>query len=170
MALKTIKSQVLRVYPKDTNTDEVISGKYKYDELDLKKLAVHAFESIDPTFYADSQKVKDSILIASTNFGCGSSREQAPQVILACGVSCIIAESYARIFYRNGFNIGLPLIECEGISKNAKQGDELEIDFAHNLVKNITTGKDYMFKPIPEFMQQLLEAGGLMPYLKARHQ
>lgn len=169
MALKTIHSKVLRIYPKDTNTDEVISGKYKYDELDLKKLAVHAFESIDPTFYADSQKVSDPILIADRNFGCGSSREQAPQVIKACGVSCIIAESYARIFYRNGFNIGLPLIECKDISKNAKLGDELEVDFQNCMVKNITTGKEFPFKPIPEFMQHLLEAGGLMPYLKAQH-
>jgi 3-isopropylmalate/(R)-2-methylmalate dehydratase small subunit len=169
MAMKNIKSKVLRVYPPDTNTDEVISGKYKYDELDLKKLAVHAFESIDPTFYADSQKVKDPILIAANNFGCGSSREQAPQVILACGVSCIIAESYARIFYRNGFNIGLPLIECKGIYKAAKQGDELEIDFGKNEIRNLTTGKTLAMSPIPEFMQQLLNAGGLMPYLKAQH-
>jgi 3-isopropylmalate/(R)-2-methylmalate dehydratase small subunit len=169
MAMKNIKSKVLRVYPPDTNTDEVISGKYKYDELDLKKLAVHAFESIDPTFYADSQKVKDPILIAANNFGCGSSREQAPQVILACGVSCIIAESYARIFYRNGFNIGLPLIECKGIYKAAKQGDELEIDFGKNEIRNLTTGKTLAISPIPEFMQQLLNAGGLMPYLKAQH-
>jgi 3-isopropylmalate/(R)-2-methylmalate dehydratase small subunit len=169
MALKKIKSKVLRIYPKDTNTDEVISGKYKYDELDLKKLAVHAFESIDPTFYADSQKAKGSILIADRNFGCGSSREQAPQVIKACDVSCIIAESYARIFYRNGFNIGLPLIECKGISKSAKPGDVLEVDFKKCTVKNNTTGKEYPFKPIPEFMQQLLEAGGLMPYLKEQH-
>jgi 3-isopropylmalate/(R)-2-methylmalate dehydratase small subunit len=169
MALTTITSKVLRVYPRDTNTDEVISGKYKYDELDLKKLAVHAFESIDPTFYTDSQKVKGPILIADRNFGCGSSREQAPQVILACGVSCIIAESYARIFYRNGFNIGLPLIECKGISKEAKQGDELEVDFSKNLIRNLTTGKMLPMKPIPDFMQKLLEAGGLMPYLKIEH-
>jgi 3-isopropylmalate/(R)-2-methylmalate dehydratase small subunit len=170
MALKTIKSKVLRVYPKDTNTDEVISGKYKYDELDLKKLAVHAFESIDPTFFADSQKEKGAILVADRNFGCGSSREQAPQVILACDISCIIAESYARIFYRNGFNIGLPLIECPGIVQNAKPGDGLEVDFAKNEVRNLTTGKILQMKPIPEFMQQLLEAGGLMPYLKKQHE
>ncbi|HMK48055.1 MAG TPA: 3-isopropylmalate dehydratase [Methanocella sp.] len=169
MALKTIRSKVLRIYPPDTNTDEVISGKYKYDELDLKKLAVHAFESIDPTFYADSQNVKHPILVAANNFGCGSSREQAPQVILACDVSCIIAESYARIFYRNGFNIGLPLIECKGIFKAAKQGDDLEVNFEKNMVINHTTGKTLPMKPIPEFMQQLLEAGGLMPYLKKQH-
>ncbi|WP_424356781.1 3-isopropylmalate dehydratase [Methanocella sp. MCL-LM] len=170
MALKTIRSTVLRIYPPDTNTDEVISGKYKYDELDLKKLAVHAFESIDPTFYADSQKVKSPILVAANNFGCGSSREQAPQVILACDVSCIIADSYARIFYRNGFNIGLPLIECKGISKEAKQGDDLEVNFEKNVVINHTTGKTLPMKPIPAFMQELLEAGGLMPYLKKQHE
>jgi 3-isopropylmalate/(R)-2-methylmalate dehydratase small subunit len=107
--------------------------------------------------------------VAANNFGCGSSREQAPQVILACDVSCIIADSYARIFYRNGFNIGLPLVECKGISKAAKQGDELEVNFEKNLVINHTTGKKLPMKPIPEFMQQLLEAGGLMPYLKKQH-
>jgi 3-isopropylmalate/(R)-2-methylmalate dehydratase small subunit len=170
MTLPNIRSKVLRVYPPDTNTDEVISGKYKYDELDLKKLAVHAFESIDPTFYADSQKVKDPILVAANNFGCGSSREQAPQVIKACGVSCIVADSYARIFYRNGFNIGLPLVECPGISKKVSQGDELEIDFVNCTFKNNTKGETYPFKPIPAFMQELLEAGGLMPYLKAQHE
>jgi 3-isopropylmalate/(R)-2-methylmalate dehydratase small subunit len=170
MTLPNIRSKVLRIYPPDTNTDEVISGKYKYDELDLKKLAVHAFESIDPTFYADSQKVKDPILVAANNFGCGSSREQAPQVIKACGVSCIVADSYARIFYRNGFNIGLPLVECPGISKKASLGDELDIDFVNCTVKNITRGETYPFKPIPAFMQELLEAGGLMPYLKAEHE
>lgn len=170
MTLPVIRSKVLRIYPPDTNTDEVISGKYKYDELDLKKLAVHAFESIDPTFYADSQKVKDPILVAANNFGCGSSREQAPQVIKACGVSCIVADSYARIFYRNGFNIGLPLVECPGISKKVSQGDELEIDFVRCTVMNITKGETYPFKPIPAFMQELLEAGGLMPYLKAQQE
>jgi 3-isopropylmalate/(R)-2-methylmalate dehydratase small subunit len=169
MTLKNIGSKVHRIYPPDTNTDEVISGKYKYDELDLKKLVVHAFESIDPTFYADAQKVKKPILVAANNFGCGSSREQAPHVILACDVSCIIAESYARIFYRNGFNIGLPLIECPGIAKNAKQGDELEVDFTKNEVRNLTTDKTLPMKPIPAFMQELIEAGGLMPYLKAQH-
>ncbi|MEM2924830.1 MAG: 3-isopropylmalate dehydratase [Methanocellales archaeon] len=160
-----IKGKVLRVFPRDTNTDEVISGKYKYDELDLKKLAVHAFEAIDPSFYIDAQRMENPILIADKNFGCGSSREQAAQVIKACGITCIIAESFARIFYRNAFNIGLPLVECRGIALRVKQGDELEIDFDMGIIKNLNRNENYRFKPIPKFMQALLNSGGLIPYL-----
>ncbi len=161
-----IKGTVLRVFPKDVNTDEIISGKYKYDELDIKKLAIHAFVAIDPKFCEDAKKVKNPILIASENFGCGSSREQAPLVIKTCDISCIIAESFARIFYRNGFNIGMPLIECRDISNKVSQGDGLEIDFSAGTIRNLTKNETYKFKPIPEFMQKLLDAGGLMPYLK----
>ncbi len=163
-----IKGQVIRVFPKDTNTDEIIAGKYKYDELDPTKLASHAFESIDPTFYEDSQKIKKPIIVADSNFGCGSSREQAPLVIKACNVSCVIAESFARIFYRNGFNIGLPLIECRGISHKVHQGDKLEVEFDLGIIRNITKSNEYKFKPIPKFMQDLLNAGGLMPCLNAK--
>ncbi|MEM2925616.1 MAG: 3-isopropylmalate dehydratase [Methanocellales archaeon] len=163
-----IKGKVLRIFPRDTNTDEMISGKYKYDELDLKKLAIHAFEAIDSNFYEDAKKMENPILIADSNFGCGSSREQAPQVIKACGISCIIAESFARIFYRNAFNIGLPLIECKGIASKVKQGDELEIDFDEGIIKNLNRNETYEFKPIPKFMQVLLSSGGLMPYLLKR--
>lgn len=166
--MKSLRGSVLRIFSPDTNTDEVISGKYKYDELDLRKLAVHAFESIDPAFYSDAQKATKPILVAARNFGCGSSREQAPQVIKACDVQCIIADSFARIFYRNGFNIGLPLIECRGIADGAAQGDMLEVDFNKGIVKNITRNSTLKFKPIPPFMQELLEAGGLMPYLKRK--
>ncbi|MDY6966885.1 MAG: 3-isopropylmalate dehydratase [Halobacteriota archaeon] len=163
-----IRGEVLRVFPADTNTDEVISGKFKYDALDFKKLAVHAFESIDPTFYEDSQKVKNPILVAARNFGCGSSREQAPLVIQASDVVCVIAESFARIFYRNCFNIGLPLAECKGISGNVDLGDELEINLTAGIIKNRSKGDEYSFKPLPDFMQEILDAGGLMPYLKKR--
>ncbi len=161
-----IKGTVLRVFSKDVNTDEIISGKYKYDELDIEKLAVHTFEAIDPKFYEDAKKVKNPILVASENFGCGSSREQAPWVIKACNVSYIIAESFARIFYRNGFNIGLPLVECRDISKKVSQGDELEIDFSAGSITNLTKNEMHKFKSIPKFMQELLDAGGLMPYLR----
>jgi 3-isopropylmalate/(R)-2-methylmalate dehydratase small subunit len=163
-----IKGKVLRIFPRDTNTDEMISGKYKYDELDLKKLAMHAFEAIDPNFYEDAKQTENPILIGNCNFGCGSSREQAPQVIKACGISCIIAESFARIFYRNAFNIGLPLIECKGIASRVKQGDDLEIDFNEGVIKNLSRNEVYKFKPIPKFMQALLNSGGLMPYLLER--
>lgn len=163
-----IKGKVIRVFPKDTNTDEIIAGKYKYDELDTKKLASHAFESIDPTFYEDAQKIKKPLLVADSNFGCGSSREQAPLVIKACNVSCIIAESFARIFYRNGFNIGLPLIECKGIVSKVRRGNDLEVDFDVGIIRNVTKEEEYKFQPIPKFMQELVDAGGLMPYLGAQ--
>ncbi|MCK4652761.1 MAG: 3-isopropylmalate dehydratase, partial [Methanosarcinales archaeon] len=155
--MESITGKVLRTFPQDTNTDEIISGKYKYDELDLNKLAVHTFESIDPEFYADSKRAKGQIVVAAPNFGCGSSREQAPQVLKACGVSCIVAESFARIFYRNGFNIGLPLIECAGIAEKTRNGHELRIDFGDGVIENMTAGKTYNFSPIPAFMQELLD-------------
>jgi len=162
-----IEGEVVRVFPGDTNTDEIISGKYKYDELDLNKLAIHTFESVDSHFYDDCQCLTDPILVAGANFGCGSSREQAPQVLKACGISCIIAESFARIFYRNGFNIGLPLVECEDISKKVTQGDGLEVDFDAGTIRNEHRNAEYRFKPIPQFMQELLKRGGLMPFLDA---
>ncbi len=166
--MESITGKVLRTFPQDTNTDEIISGKYKYDELDLNKLAVHTFESIDPAFYADSKRTKGQIVVAAPNFGCGSSREQAPQVLKACGVSCIVAESFARIFYRNGFNIGLPLIECAGIAEKTHNGDELQINFEDGIIENMTAGETYNFSPIPAFMQELLDAGGLLGYLEAK--
>ncbi len=162
-----ITGKTVRVFPNDTNTDEIISGKYKYDELDLNKLAQHTFEAIDKKFYTDCVKLDEPILVAGANFGCGSSREQAPQVLRACGISCIVAESFARIFYRNGFNIGLPLIECDSITKRVAQGDVLTIDFDAGSVANVSRGQAYQFRPIPSFMQRLLQSGGLMRYLEA---
>ncbi|HYA60512.1 MAG TPA: 3-isopropylmalate dehydratase [Candidatus Acidoferrum sp.] len=161
-----IEAEVIRIFPRDTNTDEIIAGKYKYDELDIKKLAMHAFESIDPGFYVDTKKVKTPIIAAGANFGCGSSREQAPQVLKACGISCIVAESFARIFYRNGFNIGLPLIECKDVSKTVSQADILRVNFDKGTLLNVTTHEVHSFKPIPIFMQEILKAGGLINYLK----
>ena len=165
--MESITGKVLRTFPQDTNTDEIISGKYKYDELDLNKLAVHTFESIDPAFYADSKRTKGQIVVAAPNFGCGSSREQAPQVLKACGVSTV-AESFARVFYRNGFNIGLPLIECAGISEKTYNDDELRINFEDRVIENMTTSETYNFSQVPAFMQELLDAGGLLGYLEAK--
>jgi 3-isopropylmalate/(R)-2-methylmalate dehydratase small subunit len=162
-----IEGKVVRVFPRDTNTDEIIAGKYKYDELDLEKLALHTFESIDAHFYDDCRRLKDPVLVAGANFGCGSSREQAPQVLKACGISCVIADSFARIFYRNGFNIGLPLVECQSISNNVSQGEMLYLDFNQGVIRNKNRNAEYRFKPIPQFMQELLEKGGLMRYLDA---
>ncbi|RLG22494.1 3-isopropylmalate dehydratase [Methanosarcinales archaeon] len=161
-----IKGKVLRVLPDDTNTDEIISGKYKYDVLDIGKLAVHTFEAIDPSFYRDAKKNPGSILVAGKNFGCGSSREQAPRVLQECDISCIVAESFARIFYRNSFNVGLPIVECKGISAHVDKEDELEIDLDGGKIRNLTKGYELSFKPIPDFMQNLLQAGGIMSYLR----
>jgi len=106
-----IEGVVLKKFPANTNTDEIISGKYKYDELDMEKLAVHTFEAVCEGFYEAAKRCKNPILVAGRNFGCGSSREQAPAVLKACGIACIVAPSFARIFFRNAINIGLPLIE-----------------------------------------------------------
>ena len=168
MTLEPITGKVLRIFPQDTNTDEVISGKYKYDELDLTKLAVHTFESIDPDFYTDSKHAENPIIVTASNFGCGSSREQAPQVIAACDVGCVIAESFARTSYRNELNIGLPLIECDRIAEKVNKDDELRIDFENGTIANVTTGEECSFSPIPEFMQELPVSGGLLKYLKAK--
>ena len=165
---ETIDGKVLRIFSADTNTDEIIAGKFKYDGLNFKKLAVHAFESIDPEFYEDSKKLKEPIVVAARNFGCGSSREQAPWVIKACGVPLVVAESFARIFYRNCFNIGLPLVECEGISSKVDQGDSLEVNFERGILFNRTKGTEHEFMPLPKFMQEILSAGGLVSYLKER--
>jgi 3-isopropylmalate/(R)-2-methylmalate dehydratase small subunit len=163
--MDTIKSAVIRVFGDDVNTDEIISGKYKYDELDLKKLATHTFEAIDPEFHNDAMSADKPIIVAGSNFGSGSSREQAPQVLLACGVSCVIAGSFARIFYRNSFNIGLPLVVCPGISEKAGVGDTIEVDFTSGEVRNMTRDIRLEFVPVPPVMLKILEAGGLIPYL-----
>jgi len=166
MTLEPITGKVLRIVPQDANRDEVISGKYKYDELDLSKLAVHTFESIDPDFYTDSKHAENPIIVTASNFGCGSSREQAPQVIAACGVGCAITESFARIVYRNGFDIGLPLIECAGIAEKVHKDDELRIDFGNEIVANVTAEEEYGCSPITKFMQALRKSGRLLRHLK----
>ncbi|MEA1895060.1 MAG: 3-isopropylmalate dehydratase [Euryarchaeota archaeon] len=166
MTLEPITGKVLRIVPQDTNTDEAISGKYKYDKLDLSKLAVHTFESIDPDFCTDSKHTENPIIVTASNFGCGSSREQAPQVIAACGRGCVITESFARIFYQNGFNIGLSLIECSGIAEDVHKDDELRTDFENGSITNVTTGEEYGFSPIPKFRQALRKSGELLRYLK----
>ncbi|MDF2954511.1 LeuD/DmdB family oxidoreductase small subunit [Candidatus Alkanophaga liquidiphilum] len=162
-----IKGRVFHIFPENTNTDEIISGKYKYDELDLDKLAVHTFESVYPGFYAEIKKFKSPILVAARNFGCGSSREQAPHVLKACGVRCIVATSFARIFFRNAINIGLPLVECD-IAGHVKKGDELEIDMEGGEIKNLTSGEEFAFKKLPPFLMEIFAEGGLIPYLKKR--
>lgn len=149
----------------DIDTDAVIPARY-LNTSDPAELAKHCMEDADKEF--PNKVGRGDIIVAGKNFGCGSSREHAPVAIKAVGVSCVIAKDFARIFYRNSFNIGLPIFESEEASKDIEQGDEVEIDADNGLIKNITKGKTYKVKPIPPFMQELVSAGGLMNYGKLK--
>ena len=149
-------------YGDNVNTDYIIPGRYM-ELTDPKEMAKHAMEGIDTTFVAEVQK--GDIVVAGRNFGCGSSREHAPLSLKYAGVGCVVAESYARIFYRNAVNIGLPALECPGVTKSVDQGDELELDLGAGTVTNLTRGSKLVFTPLPAFMLDVLNAGGLVPYL-----
>jgi 3-isopropylmalate/(R)-2-methylmalate dehydratase small subunit len=123
-------------------------------------------EDIDAEFVQKVQK--GDIIVANKNFGCGSSREHAPIAIKAAGVSCVIAETFARIFYRNAINIGLPIIECPEAVSGIKEGDEVEVDFDSGIITNKTTGASYQGQPFPEFMQKIIDCGGLVNYINAK--
>ncbi|MDD5660467.1 MAG: 3-isopropylmalate dehydratase small subunit [Candidatus Omnitrophica bacterium] len=145
------------------NTDFIISGRYKFAITDMKELAKHIMEDIDPNF---PQKITagKSIIVAGNNFGMGSSREQAPLVIKEAGIVAVLSPQFARIFFRNGFNIGLPLIETD--TSRIEEADELEIDLDNGVVKNVTKGIVLKIKPLPKFMQDLLAEGGIINYYK----
>ena len=146
------------------DTDLIIPARY-LNTSDPNELAKHLLEDADPSFV---KKVsKGDIIIAGENFGCGSSREHAPIAIKAGGVSAVIAKSFARIFYRNAFNMGLPIFELAEVD-NIDEGDKLEIDMNNGTIKNITKNITYSFNPIPEFMQQLIDSGGLINYAKTQ--
>lgn len=146
----------------DINTDYIISGRYKFQIQDPKELAKHIFEDLDEKF---SEKINPGdFIVAGENFGCGSSREQAPVALKSSGVRAIIAKSYARIFYRNAFNVGLCLIECE--TNYIDDMDELEIGLSENTVYNRTKGVNVKIKPIPSIMRKFLEAGGIVAYYR----
>ncbi|MGQ9718475.1 MAG: 3-isopropylmalate dehydratase small subunit [Nitrososphaerales archaeon] len=146
------------------DTDVIIPYKYKARSIDPKELAEHCLEGIDPDF---SKKVqKGDFIVAGRNFGCGSSREQAPIAIKASGISAVIAESFARIFYRNAINIGLPAIVCKGITREINESDIIEVDLSEGMVKNTTTGKSLKADRQPKFLERMLEAGGLVEYYK----
>ena len=152
-------------YGDNVDTDVIIPARY-LNTSDPKELASHCMEDIDKDF-AKSVKLGD-IIVADKNFGCGSSREHAPIAIKESGVSCVIAKSFARIFYRNAINIGLPIVECEEASNDIKSGDELEVDFDKGLITNKTTGKTYQGEGYPEFMQKLIAEGGLVKYIRSK--
>ncbi|MDD5259236.1 MAG: 3-isopropylmalate dehydratase small subunit [bacterium] len=147
------------------NTDEIIPARY-LNTFDEKELAKHCMEDADKDF---PKKVKaGDILVAGKNFGCGSSREHAPICLKGAGVSCVIAETFARIFYRNAINIGLPILESVEASKGIEEGDTIEVDLEKGKIKNITTNKIYNATAFPPFMQELINAGGLMEYVKKK--
>jgi len=150
------------VYGNDVNTDVIIPARY-LNTVDPLELAAHCMEDIDPDFV---KKVKaGDIIVGGKNFGCGSSREHAPIAIRAAGVSLVVAESFARIFYRNSFNTGFVLVELEDAAKRFVTGDEIEVDLTAGRVRNLTRGKDYAFEPIPAFMLELVADGGLIPHI-----
>ncbi len=157
-----IKGKIYK-FGDDVNTDEIIPARY-LNTSDAKELATHVMEDANPQFPA---KVRQGdIIAAGKNFGCGSSREHAPLAIKAAGVSCVISESFARIFYRNAFNIGLTIIECPAAAAEMKTGHQLQIDTTAGRITNVTLNRAYEAKPIPPFMQELIAAGGLMDYVK----
>ena len=152
-------------YGANVDTDAIIPARY-LNVSEPAELAKHCMEDIDKDFV---KRVKrGDIMIATTNFGCGSSREHAPLAIKAAGISCIIAKSYARIFFRNAINIGLPLLECDQAVDETKAGDNLEVDLSNGRIKNLTNGMEFKAKAYPDFMAELIAAGGLVEYTKKR--
>ncbi|MAF85679.1 MAG: 3-isopropylmalate dehydratase small subunit [Dehalococcoidales bacterium] len=152
-------------YGANVDTDAIISARY-LSVSDPAELARHCMEGIDQDFVSKVQP--GDIIMATTNFGCGSSREHAPLAIKASGVSCVIAKNFARIFFRNAINIGLPVLECDAVVDNTGAGDILEIDLSSGKIKNLTNGKVFDVRPYPDFMAELLSAGGLIEYTKQR--
>lgn len=147
----------------NVDTDVIIPARY-LNTSDHKELASHCMEDIDPDFV---NKVKDGdVIVAHENFGCGSSREHAPIAIKASGVSCVIAATFARIFYRNAINIGLPIIECREASEKISEGDEIEIDFESGVITNLTKNESYQGQAFPEFLINIINKGGLLNSLK----
>ena len=157
----SVKGKVFR-YGDNVDTDVIIPARY-LNTSDPKELAAHCMEDIDKEFV--NKVHKGDIIVAEKNFGCGSSREHAPIAIKAAGVSCVIAETFARIFYRNAINIGLPIIECAEASKGIDAGDEVEIDFNTGIIKDLTKGTTYKGQAFPEFMQKIIASEGLINYI-----
>lgn len=149
----------------DVNTDEIIPARY-LNVSDAFELAAHCMEDIDPDFMKKISK--GDIIVADKNFGCGSSREHAPLAIKTAGISCVIAKSFARIFYRNSINIGLPILECAEAASKISEGDQIEIDLSSGTIINLTKKETYKSHPFPEFMQKIISAGGLMNYVTQR--
>lgn len=159
--MKSAKGLVHK-YGDNVDTDVIIPARY-LNSSDPSELAKHCMEDIDADF-VKNVKTGD-IMVATKNFGCGSSREHAPIAIKASGVSCVIAETFARIFYRNAINIGLPIVECREAAEEIADGDEVEVNFDSGIIKDLTTGKTYQGQAFPEFMQKIIDAEGLVNYI-----
>ena len=159
-----ITSTVIK-YGDHVDTDVIIPARY-LNTADPAELASHCMEDLDKTFHARLERSK--IVVAGRNFGCGSSREHAPIAIRACGVRCVIAASFARIFYRNAINIGFPILECPEAAAAIQNGDEVSVDFDSGLIRDETTGQEFRATALPPFIGRIVEDGGLLPYLKAR--
>ena len=152
-------------YGDNVDTDVIIPARY-LNSSDPAELATHCMEDIDKEFV--NKVNRGDIIVADKNFGCGSSREHAPIAIKAAGVSCVIAETFARIFYRNAINIGLPIIECPEASRGIEDGDQVEVDFDSGVIYNRTRGTEFQGQAFPEFMQNIIQAGGLINYINAK--
>mgnify|MGYP006299331491 CR=1 FL=1 len=150
------------IFGDNVDTDQIIPAEYLTTG-DPVELGGHAFEKVRPTFVEEVSE--GDLIVAASNFGCGSSREHAPRALMGCGIKCVIAKSFARIFYRNSINIGLPLVEAD---VEADDGDVLSVDFDEGVVVNETRGGEYNFKPLPDFLQKLIDSGGLVEYTKEK--
>ncbi len=152
-------------YGKDVNTDVILPGRY-LDSYEPEYLASHAMEDLDKTFSKEVQP--GDIVVAETNFGCGSSREQAASCLRYCGVQAVIAKSFARIFYRNAINQGIAVIECPECVDALSKGDEIDLDISAGAIRNITTGQTIGFKPLPPLVMEIINSGGLVAHLKKK--
>ena len=150
-------------YPDNVDTDVIIPARY-LNTPDAKELAKHCMEDIDTAFVSRVQP--GDVMVGGWNFGCGSSREHAPLAIKTCGTGCVIANSIARIYYRNAINIGRPILECEQAAEEIQAGDQVQVNFDTGVITDKTTGKTYQAEPFPEFIQKIIRAGGLLASLK----
>ena len=162
--MKAAEGKVFK-FGDNVDTDVIIPARY-LNSSDPKELALHCMEDIDKEFV--NKVSAGDIIVAEKNFGCGSSREHAPIAIKAAGVSCVIAETFARIFYRNAINIGLPIIECAEASKGIDAGDEVLVDFDSGIIKNLTKGTEFKGQAFPPFMQKIIDSEGLVNYINSK--
>lgn len=152
-------------YGDNINTDVIYPGAYLHDP-GAESFRAHCLENLDPGFHKTVEP--GDFIVAGSNFGCGSSREHAPAAIKECGIKCVIAKSFARIFYRNAINIGLPILECPQAVDNTAFGDKLEVDFVSGKITNLTRGGSYIAEPFPEFIREIFAKGGFLPYLSGK--